>query len=100
MVIPDSVTSIGGGAFQYCYNLTNVVIPDSVTSVGEKAFRGCRSLTSVVIGNSVTYIGSNAFYSCSSLKTVYYDGNASQWSKISVDANNSPLTAATRYYYS
>ena len=45
--IPDSVTSIGGGAFHGCHSLTSVTIPDSVTSIGEWAFYYCRSLASV-----------------------------------------------------
>ena len=61
VVIPDSVTKIGDGAFQYCESLTSVVIPDSVTEIGEEAFEGCTSLTSVVIPDSVTEIGEEAF---------------------------------------
>ena len=39
--IPDSVTSIGNGAFYDCSSLRSVVIPDSVTSIGERAFEDC-----------------------------------------------------------
>ena len=59
-----SVTSIGGGAFYYCWNLTSVTIPNSVTSIGNEAFQFCYSLTSVTIPNSVTSIGYDAFYDC------------------------------------
>ena len=59
--IPDSVTSIGAGAFSWCEKLTSVTIPDSVTSIGAGAFRDCRSLTSVTIPDSVTSIGDDAF---------------------------------------
>ena len=41
LVIPESVTSIGGYAFYGCTGLTNVTIPNSVTSIGEEAFYNC-----------------------------------------------------------
>lgn len=46
-VIPNSVTSIGSGAFLYCSGLTSITIPDSVTSIGDKAFIGCTSLRTI-----------------------------------------------------
>ena len=42
--IPDSVTSIGSSAFEYCESLTSVTIPDSVTSIGEKTFSQCPNI--------------------------------------------------------
>ncbi len=47
--IPDSVTTIGYGAFSDCDSLTSVTIPDSVTTIGDQAFFNCYSLTSVII---------------------------------------------------
>ena len=47
--IPDSVTSIGGGAFFDCSILTSITIPDSVTSIGTSAFGDCSNLTSITI---------------------------------------------------
>ena len=69
-VIPNSVKSIGYGAFENCSGLTSVTIPNSVTSIGDEAFMGCRRLTSVTIPNSVTSIGEYAFFECSRLTSV------------------------------
>jgi len=65
--IPNSVTSIGEGAFGGCSSLTSIKIPNSVTSIGNGAFSGCGSLTSIEISSSVTSIGDFAFFDCSSL---------------------------------
>ncbi|MFZ2657051.1 MAG: leucine-rich repeat protein [Victivallales bacterium] len=68
--IPDSVTSIGEGAFEYCRGLTSITIPDSVTSIGEGAFEYCRGLTSITIPDSITSIGADTFYFCTGLTSV------------------------------
>lgn len=38
VTIPDGVTSIAGGAFENCSQITEVAIPDSVNSIGSSAF--------------------------------------------------------------
>ena len=69
-IIPEGVTSIGGGAFENCMNLTTITIPASVTSIGEKAFTGCMSLTAITIPASVTSIRNEAFSHCMSLTAI------------------------------
>ncbi|MDE6017608.1 MAG: leucine-rich repeat domain-containing protein [Muribaculaceae bacterium] len=70
VLIPNSVTSIGRMAFYFCWNLNSVVIPNSVTEIGDRAFSFCNGLTSVVIPNSVTEIGDRAFSFCNGLTSV------------------------------
>ena len=70
VTIPNSVTSIEDYAFHYCSSLTSITIPNSITSIGEYAFSSCSSLTSVTIPHSVTSIGEDAFQGCSSLTSV------------------------------
>ncbi len=70
LVIPNSATSIGNGAFYYYSKLTSVTTGDGVTSIGSSAFYNCSSLTSVTIGDSVRSIGKEAFYSCDNLTSV------------------------------
>ena len=69
-IIPDSVTSIGNGAFSGCSSLSSIVIPESVTSIGDRAFSDCISLSKIVIPSSVTSIGNSAFSGCRSLSNI------------------------------
>ena len=70
VILPNSVTNIGGRAFYGCKSLTSVAIPEGVTAIGEYTFYGCSSLTWVIIPDSVTSIGDYAFDGCSSLTSV------------------------------
>lgn len=96
--IPDGVTSIGERAFQYCEGLKSITIPNGVTSIGYCAFYGCRNLTDINISNDVTSIGNSAFQYCNNLKNIYYNGNKTQWDKISIGSSNTPLTTANITY--
>ena len=68
-VIPDSVTEIGGDAFNGRKSLTSIVIPDSVTEIEEGAFKGCTGLTSIVIPKSVK-MSIEIFSNCTALETL------------------------------
>ena len=62
VTIPNSVTSIGGGAFAYCSGLTSVTIGNSLTSIGDRAFYECINLSSLVSSATVPpTIGNEAF---------------------------------------
>ncbi len=70
VTVPDGVTSIGQGAFEWCHSLTSITLPDSVTSIGECAFFGCKKLTSVTLPDSVTSIGKGSFWGCEALASI------------------------------
>ena len=65
--IPDSITSIGDGAFRDCYSLNSITIPDSVTSIGDYTFFYCYSLTSITVSDN------NKYYK--SIDGVLFDNN-------------------------
>ncbi len=66
--IPDSVTSIGFGAFWDCVALEEVRLPYGLTEIAEYAFYGCESLQQVTIPDSVMVVHDNAFQNCYGLK--------------------------------
>ncbi len=69
-VIPNTVTSIGLGAFYGCTGLNSMSIPENVVSIGREAFAECDGLEMVSIPSKTTAIGDMAFYLCSSLNAV------------------------------
>lgn len=106
--IPDSVETIGNGAFYECrdlerialpsalqtlssvtfYNctaLSEVTFPASLKTIESSAFSGCRNLSEVNLPASLTAIRSSVFHLCINLKTVSYDGSLEQWSQITAD---------------
>lgn len=72
IILPSSLTTIGLNAFSL-NNLSNIVIPNGVTSIGTGAFSN-NDLTSLTIPSSVTSIGNYAF-SGNQLTNVYALGN-------------------------
>ncbi len=66
--IPNTVTSIGKGAF-YGTGLTSVTIPSGVTQINDETFKHC-PLSSVTFLGQVASIGANAFFGCTSLTNI------------------------------
>ena len=99
ITIPDSVTSIGGGAFDntlwyddqpdglvyagkvaYTYkgtmpSNTSIVLEEGTLGIADYAFEGCTGLTSITIPDSVTSIGGGAFLGCTGLTSVTIGGS-------------------------
>ena len=103
--IPDSVETIGNGAFYDCRDLERITLPSalqtlspvtfydctalsevtfpaSLKTIENSAFSGCRKLSKVNLPASLTTIQSYVFDRCSALKTVFYDGSLERWSQI------------------
>jgi hypothetical protein len=74
LVIPDTVTHIGGSAFFGNEYMTSLTIGNSVQIIGAGAFQNCPRLTSVIIPDSVTEIGDRAFFT-TALETITIGGN-------------------------
>ena len=73
VVLPESLKVIGGNAFSFCRQLTDINL-EHVTEIKDYAFSDC-ALTELIIPRGITKINSGAFNSCRYLKNiVWHDG--------------------------
>jgi len=70
VILPDTVTSIGWGAFSECEQLKKVTLSANLTNISKFAFSDCSALTDIEIPDGVTAIGYGAFSECSDLESV------------------------------
>ena len=68
--LPDTLVSIGEGAFNTCLGLTSICIPGSVTKIGGGAFASCENLETVVLSEGLQIISDSAFDFCPALKEI------------------------------
>ena len=70
IIIPGTVKEIKKDAFRNNTTLENVIMEDGVEIVGEHAFEGCRNLKEINLPDSIIEIRTHAFYECSSIKNI------------------------------
>lgn len=78
--LPKNLKAIGSSAFRECKSIASIIIPDSVTSIGGYAFFDT-GLNVLVIGRGVISIGGHAFDG-SSLATADYRGTKKEWEAV------------------
>ena len=93
LILPDSLETIGTGAFGY-NKFEEIVIPDNVKTIEDGGFEYCSILKTITLPASLASIGASAFKNCYRLKTVNYGGTQAQWAQIKIDDYNDKLTGA------
>ncbi len=69
ITLPDTLTKIGGSAFD-ALSAEEIVIPDSVTSIGGFLFYDNKTIKRVTLSSQITEIPDYTFYGCTALESV------------------------------
>lgn len=96
--LPDNLDTVTFSLFSGCSSLKSIAIPSKTTQIRESAFNGCSALRSVRMPESVNYIGEGAFYLCDSLENIYYAGSELQFNSIYIAKKNQCFTETTKHY--
>ena len=70
IVFPNTLKSIGDGAFENCWQITAVTLPDKLESVGPNAFSYMLNLQKVVLPSTLQSIGDRTFFRNQNLTSV------------------------------
>lgn len=94
--IPETVTTIGEGAFNNCNNLEGVRVPGGVSVIEANTFAHCDTLWYLWFGEGISIIRDDAVYGSDQLVNICYDGSAESWAGVSV-GNNERIINANLY---
>ncbi len=83
IVIPDSVTEIGKGAFAMCYRFCKIKFSQNLQKIDDSAFTGA-NFFNLELPESLTYIGAYAFSAALSGSTNYHQEQILDLSKVKV----------------
>lgn len=89
VVLPDTVESIGRGAFQNCAELEKAVLPKGLQEIPNNLFLQCKKLKDIKIPDKVTKIGDQAFFA-TNIKSITIPKNV-------VTIGNSAFTGVSEF---
>lgn len=70
VVVPDHITTMETGIFQYCEYLASATLPNHLTELPASLFAGCRRLTDVTLPEGLTALPDSLFSQCESLPSI------------------------------
>lgn len=78
IVLPDSVESIGRGAFSGCKALQDITLPKNLERLEDYTFYNCNYLMLDKLPETLKYIGRSAFYNCRLLGMKNYQSSSAE----------------------
>ena len=96
-VMPNTVVSIGEGAFAENSSLEKITLSDKLEKIGLDAFYGCEKLKSITIPEKVSVIRPGAFYWCYDLEEIKVDRKNETYSAVNGVLFNKDRTTLIKY---
>ena len=98
VILPETITKIGQGAFSNCVSLKTINIPESVIEIGHNAFTNCRNLKSVTLPLGLLSIYESSFCYCLDA-TIRYEGTKAELTNIMLNPLYFDAIGAVAYEY-
>ena len=90
IIVPEGVTNVEDYAAEWG-SYSSLILPDSLTTLGGAAFWNTTSVKSIYIPASVKFVtGSSVFQDCYNLRDVYFGGTEEQWKTV-FNSDKNPL---------
>lgn len=86
------------GMFNLRYQETSIKIPEGVELLAFSTFLNCPRLTTIHLPSTVKYIKRDFIKNCPNLKDIYYDGDAQDWQRVTIDLPNDALQLAKMHF--
>ncbi|MBR0527272.1 MAG: leucine-rich repeat protein, partial [Prevotella sp.] len=86
-----TVTGIGACAFMSSF-ITSITLPNTITKIGGRAFEYCDKLSCLTIPENVTYLGESAFGEYPKIQKLYYNarnaecGHSDTWNSLGLES--------------
>ncbi|MCL1819483.1 MAG: leucine-rich repeat domain-containing protein [Oscillospiraceae bacterium] len=93
VILPNSLSEIGGNAFEKCESLTSIVIPDNTEHIRYRAFYGCKNLEAITFPARLKSIGEDAFDLCLlTMESFVFPNSFEEGDSIDIDRDAFGLT--------
>lgn len=96
--LPPGLRLIDDTAFFNCPYLQTVIMPNYLIGIGNYAFEYCYNLRQILLPH-VRFLGNHIFDGCNNLTDIYYMGSQQEWRQIDMNIYENMPFLQVRFYY-
>lgn len=96
--LPSGLRLIDDTAFFNCPYLQTVIMPERLMGIGNYAFEYCYNLRQILLPH-VNFLGNHIFDGCNNLTDIYYLGSQQEWTRIRMNIYENLTFLQVHFYY-